>query len=102
MIKLKILHAAVCGVLFLGNAMTHAWAGPIGYLGPAGSWTHQACLDLFGASDLVPLTRDDRIDLLNGRPLFHHNNHESCPCFPWCVRRTANDFTSLLPELCGR
>ena len=58
MIKLKILHAAVCGVLFLGNAMTHAWAGPIGYLGPAGSWTHQACLDLFGASDLVPLLQD--------------------------------------------
>ncbi|WP_368932751.1 prephenate dehydratase [Achromobacter xylosoxidans] len=34
-------------------------AGQIGYLGPAGSWTHQACLDLFGADDLVPLTRDD-------------------------------------------
>lgn len=38
--------------------MNHAWAGPIGYLGPAGSWTHQACLDLFGATDLVPLSRD--------------------------------------------
>lgn len=38
--------------------MTHAWAGPIGYLGPAGSWTHQACLDLFGAADLVPLSSD--------------------------------------------
>ncbi|WP_281718824.1 prephenate dehydratase [Pandoraea apista] len=34
-------------------------AGNTGYLGPAGSWTHQACLDLFGASDLVPLTRDE-------------------------------------------
>lgn len=68
MIKLKILHAAVCGVLFLGNAMTHAWAGPIGYLGPAGSWTHQACLDLFGASDLVPLSRDELFrDYADGR-----------------------------------
>lgn len=38
--------------------MNHAWAAPIGYLGPAGSWTHQACLDLFGAKDLVALSRD--------------------------------------------
>jgi len=29
------------------------------YLGPAGSWTHQAALDLFGAAGLVPLTRDE-------------------------------------------
>jgi prephenate dehydratase len=28
--------------------MPTATTGPIGYLGPAGSWTHQACLDLFG------------------------------------------------------
>jgi prephenate dehydratase len=26
------------------------------YLGPAGSWTHQAALDLFGPADLLPLT----------------------------------------------
>lgn len=38
--------------------MNHVCAGPVGYLGPAGSWTHQACLELFGAIDLVPLTRD--------------------------------------------
>lgn len=38
--------------------MSHAWSAPIGYLGPAGSWTHQACLDLFGATELVPLSRD--------------------------------------------
>ncbi|MFM0609539.1 prephenate dehydratase domain-containing protein [Paraburkholderia sediminicola] len=25
----------------------------IGYLGPGGSWTHQACLDLFGSENLV-------------------------------------------------
>jgi len=38
--------------------MNHACAGPIGYLGPAGSWTHQACLELFGAHELVPLARE--------------------------------------------
>lgn len=58
MIKLVIIHAAAGGLLIFGNAMTSAWAGPIGYLGPAGSWTHQACLDLFGASELLPLSRD--------------------------------------------
>lgn len=30
-----------------------------GYLGPAGSWTHQACLDLFGPDGLVALSRDE-------------------------------------------
>lgn len=39
--------------------MTPSFAGSIGYLGPAGSWTHQACLDLFGPNALVPLTRDE-------------------------------------------
>lgn len=29
----------------------------IAYLGPAGSWTHQACMDLFGDSNLVALDR---------------------------------------------
>jgi prephenate dehydratase len=29
------------------------------YLGPAGSWTHQAALDLFGDAGLVPLARDE-------------------------------------------
>ena len=31
----------------------------IAYLGPAGSWTHQAALDLFGETGLVPLARDE-------------------------------------------
>ena len=39
--------------------MTPSFAGSIGYLGPAGSWTHQACLDLFGPNALAPLTRDE-------------------------------------------
>ena len=29
------------------------------YLGPPGSWTHQAALDLFGEASLVPLARDE-------------------------------------------
>jgi hypothetical protein len=29
------------------------------YLGPAGSWTHQAAIDLFGEAGLVPLARDE-------------------------------------------
>ena len=29
------------------------------YLGPAGSWMHQAALDLFGGAGLVPLSRDE-------------------------------------------
>lgn len=35
-----------------------AQAAGIGYLGPAGSWTHEACADLFGEADLVPLPRE--------------------------------------------
>lgn len=34
-------------------------ADRIGYLGPAGSWTHQACLDLCSDKELVPLTCDE-------------------------------------------
>lgn len=50
---------ATAGLLGCTFAMNNASAGPIGYLGPAGSWTHQACADLFGEKDLVPLSRDD-------------------------------------------
>ncbi len=32
---------------------------PVGYIGPPGSWTHQACLDLFGDPSLVPLSREE-------------------------------------------
>ncbi|WP_343499496.1 prephenate dehydratase [Achromobacter denitrificans] len=50
----------VLGLLTLNlSASAAAAAGSIAYLGPAGSWTHQACLDLFGDKDLVPLTRDE-------------------------------------------
>ncbi|MFA5490830.1 MAG: prephenate dehydratase domain-containing protein, partial [Candidimonas sp.] len=30
----------------------------VGYLGPAGSWTHQACLDLYGGQELVPYGKE--------------------------------------------
>ncbi|MGY3478586.1 prephenate dehydratase [Bradyrhizobium ottawaense] len=52
------LVAAASGTLHMLTA-TAAAAGQIGYLGPAGSWTHQACLELFGTSDLVPLSQDE-------------------------------------------
>ncbi|CAM4117700.1 prephenate dehydratase domain-containing protein [Achromobacter mucicolens] len=50
---------AAVGLMTWMMTMTPSFAGSIGYLGPAGSWTHQACLDLFGPNALVPLTRDE-------------------------------------------
>lgn len=38
--------------------MIATFTGPIGYIGPPGSWTHQACLDLFGGRELVALSHD--------------------------------------------
>jgi prephenate dehydratase len=40
----------------LAASATHA---QVAYLGPAGSWTHQACIDLYGEQALVPLAKDD-------------------------------------------
>lgn len=57
----KVLSAAA-GFSILAASMSSSLAGQIGYLGPAGSWTHQACLDLFGASELVALSRDELFD----------------------------------------
>ncbi|MEN4921064.1 prephenate dehydratase domain-containing protein [Achromobacter spanius] len=54
------LQSAAAGLLtMMTMTMTPSVAGSIGYLGPAGSWTHQACLDLFGPEDLVALSRDE-------------------------------------------
>lgn len=33
----------------------------VGYLGPAGSWTHQACIDLHGEQGLVPFSKEQLI-----------------------------------------
>ena len=38
--------------------MTTTPANQIGYIGPPGSWTHQACLDLFADHRLVALPQD--------------------------------------------
>lgn len=35
--------------------------GQVAYLGPAGSWTHQACRDLFPSAEQVPLSRDELV-----------------------------------------
>jgi len=57
---MKVLASlTVIGVLTLNLSAHPAAAGSIAYLGPAGSWTHQACLDLYGEKDLVPLSRDE-------------------------------------------
>jgi prephenate dehydratase len=37
-----------------------------GYLGPAGSWTHQAALDLFGEVGLAPMARDELFAAYSG------------------------------------
>lgn len=55
----KTILSTLVGCSMLALPLAAGAAGQIGYLGPAGSWTHQACLDLFGADDLVPLTRDE-------------------------------------------
>ncbi|SDZ70599.1 prephenate dehydratase [Variovorax sp. YR266] len=39
----------------------------IGYLGPAGSWTHQACVELFGDADLVALDRQALFEALQAK-----------------------------------
>lgn len=38
--------------------MTATPANQVGYIGPPGSWTHQACLDLFGDQHLVALSSE--------------------------------------------
>lgn len=55
--KLKniFVPAVIAMTLNAGTAL----AGPTAYLGPAGSLTHQACLDLFGDKNLVPATKDE-------------------------------------------
>ncbi|KXU96456.1 dehydratase [Caballeronia megalochromosomata] len=41
--------------LSMGRIQQPASRRRIGYLGPGGSWTHQACLELFGTEKLIPL-----------------------------------------------
>lgn len=55
----KTILSTLVGCSMFALPLAASAAGQIGYLGPAGSWTHQACLDLFGPTDLVALSRDD-------------------------------------------
>ena len=50
----KTILSTLVGCSMFALPLAASAAGQIGYLGPAGSWTHQACLDLFGPADLVP------------------------------------------------
>ena len=56
-----------------------AQAAGIGYLGPAGSWTHEACADLFGEADLVPLPREALFADCAFMPMFDGVTASSCP-----------------------
>lgn len=49
------LYAVTIATLAMG--VSFVASAQIAYLGPAGSWTHQACMDLFGDTDLVALDR---------------------------------------------
>lgn len=59
LVQITLLPIAVASGALHVLTFTAAAAGQIGYLGPAGSWTHQACLELFGPSELVPLSQDE-------------------------------------------
>jgi chorismate mutase/prephenate dehydratase len=50
---------SLCAVMMATLAMgvSSITSAQIAYLGPAGSWTHQACMDLFGDTNLVALDR---------------------------------------------
>ncbi|QJQ03430.1 prephenate dehydratase [Herbaspirillum rubrisubalbicans Os34] len=56
---MKIRNIFVLTVIAMTLNVGTAVAGSTAYLGPAGSWTPQACLDLFGDKDLVPATKDE-------------------------------------------
>jgi hypothetical protein len=50
---------SLCAVTMATLAMgvSSITSAQIAYLGPAGSWTHEACMDLFGDTNLVALDR---------------------------------------------
>lgn len=56
LMKTLVQCAVVSAVLAMG--VSSVTSAQIGYLGPAGSWTHQACMDLFGDTHLVALDRE--------------------------------------------
>jgi chorismate mutase / prephenate dehydratase len=54
------------GTLMLSAAAASTQA-QVGYLGPAGSWTHQACIELFGEEKAVALTREELFKAFSDR-----------------------------------
>ena len=58
---------SLCAATMAALAFSSVTSAQIGYLGPAGSWTHQACMDLFGDTDLVPLDRQALFKALDAK-----------------------------------
>lgn len=52
---MKIPSQCAAVITMLSMSLCTAAGARTGYLGPAGSWTHQACLELFGDADLIAL-----------------------------------------------
>jgi prephenate dehydratase len=54
---MKTLSLCAVTMATLAMGVSSIASAQIAYLGPAGSWTHQACMDLFGDTNLVALDR---------------------------------------------
>lgn len=61
---MKILPCCAAVITMLSMSICTAAAARTGYLGPAGSWTHQACLELFAEEELVALERETLFEAL--------------------------------------
>ncbi|MDH6164910.1 chorismate mutase/prephenate dehydratase [Variovorax boronicumulans] len=55
---MKTLVQCTVTMAVLAMGVSSVTSAQVGYLGPAGSWTHQACMDLFGDENLVALDRE--------------------------------------------
>jgi prephenate dehydratase len=64
---MKIFSLCAVTVATLALGVSSVTSAQIGYLGPAGSWTHQACMDLFGDTDLVALDRQALVKALDAK-----------------------------------
>ena len=61
---MKIPPRCAAVITMLSMSICTAAAARTGYLGPAGSWTHQACLELFAEEELVALERETLFEAL--------------------------------------
>jgi chorismate mutase / prephenate dehydratase len=64
---MKSLSLCAITMATLTMGVSSVTSAQIGYLGPAGSWTHQACMDLFGETNLVALDRRALFDALRAK-----------------------------------